>query len=132
MTSQEQLLAAVAGFLREDLQPVLAGVTAYHNRIASNLLGVLQRELQYGDSLAALDNAFLSACRCASDGSLADLSRALRDGSVPSDLALDAYLKRRTLLRLAIDNPRYSGYGQAREAWPEMAVEMDALLQSRT
>ena len=42
---------------------------------------------------------------------------ALRDGMLTPDPRLLEYLRRRTLKTLEIDNPRYSGYLQARERW---------------
>ena len=42
---------------------------------------------------------------------------ALRDRTLVVDELVLSYLRQRTLLSLAIDNPKYSGLQQARERW---------------
>lgn len=43
--SQDELLAAIEGFLRRDVLPGAEGRVRYHLRVAVNLLGILRREL---------------------------------------------------------------------------------------
>lgn len=128
MTPAVVLLDALKAFLDQDVQSQLTAYSAYQNRIASNLLGVLAREADLGSHLQALDETFARE----NDIELGDLpgniSRALRDGTVDDGEPFRIYLQRRSLLALAIDNPRYSGYRQARERWPNIAAELDVLI----
>ena len=45
------------------------------------------------------------------------VARGLRDGTLAADDRLVDYLRRRTLLAISIDNPKYSGLQQARDRW---------------
>jgi hypothetical protein len=124
-TSQEELLAAVRAFLREKLLPQLEGFNAYTTRVAANSLGIVSRELELGPQRDRLDEAI--AARLELDpagGSVAcQLATGLRDGSLHADAQLLEYLRQRTLLALEIDNPRYSGYLQARERWGDRPTQ---------
>ena len=113
------LLTSLREFLREEVMPQLSGVSAYNTRIAANLLDILARERELGDAIASLDREFVSSRGLSTDTPSQNLAIALRDGTLPADAALFAYLRRRALLTLAIDNPRYSGYLQARERWTD-------------
>ena len=44
-----ELLRAVRQFLDRDLLPELSGVRRFHARVASNVLGIVIRELEQGD-----------------------------------------------------------------------------------
>jgi hypothetical protein len=121
MTPTEALFASLRTFLAERVQPQLDPYTAFESRIAMNLLGMLEREAQLGPKLEALDSALARAHNMASDAVGADLARALRDGALAPDANLMRELRRRTLLQLAIDNPRYSGFEQACSRWPELS-----------
>ena len=125
MTPIDVLLRALGDFLRDEVQSDLTGYTAYQNRIATNLLALLEREARHGEVLAKLDASCLQALGLDADAAVTNLARALRDGAQMDSDALRQYLRRRTLLRLSIDNPRYSGLAQARERWPELAAELD-------
>ena len=128
MTPVDVLLRALRAFLRDELRPLLSGYSAYQNRIAVNLLALLEREERCGAALRALDAERLAPLGFAGDAGLARLARALRDGACDDTPALRHYLRERTLLRLAIDNPRYSGVAQARERWPALARAAEARL----
>lgn len=128
MTPVDVLLRALRDFLRDELRPHLSGYSAYQNRIAVNLLALLEREERHGAALHALDAQRLEQFGFERDAGLARLARALRDGACDDTPALRAYLRERTLLRLAIDNPGYSGLAQARERWPALARAAEARL----
>ena len=55
MTPVDVLLRAPRDFLRDELRPHLSGYSAYQNRIAVNLLALLEREERHGAALHALD-----------------------------------------------------------------------------
>jgi hypothetical protein len=119
-TTQAELLEAVRQFLREQVLPELAGFKAYNTRVAANALAIVAREIEMGDQLAALDVQM--ANELGLDPQPESVSRqialGLRDGTVRVDQRLLRYLQQRTLLAVAIDNPKYSGLQQARARWP--------------
>jgi hypothetical protein len=123
-TTATELLAAVGEFIEREAQPALEGRAAFEARIARNTLAMLRREQALSPALAALD-AEAAAWVCVDGGEAGAepvpvaLARALRDGRLSADARTLAYLRRRTLARLAIDNPRYSGFGAAAARWPD-------------
>ena len=119
MTPAHSLLRAVRDFLRTQ-QGELSGSDAWQNRICVNVLGILERELQYSPILEELKSTCPVTDDCG-EGPDVNLARALRDGDIAVDEQLLRYLRRRSLLRVLIDNPRYSALEQARVAWPEDA-----------
>jgi Domain of unknown function (DUF6285) len=120
-TESAELLAAVRQFLREQVLPELDGFKAYNTRIAANALGIVARELEFGAGLAALDQKM--AGELGLDAEAVSVPRhialALRDGQMVADENVLDYLRERTLLAIAIDNPKYSGLQQARDRWRE-------------
>jgi hypothetical protein len=114
-----ELLEAVRQFLRQEVLPELDGFKAYTTRVAANALGIVAREMQIGAKLAELDAQI--ATTLGLDVEAGTITRhialGLRDGTLPADERVLTYLKQRTLLAIAIDNPKYSGLQQARERW---------------
>jgi hypothetical protein len=118
-TTPAELLAAVRNFLREQVLPELDGFKAYNTRVAANALGIVARELELGAAMAALDRQMaaelgLDAQSVSIPGHIA---LALRDGDMVADEKVLTYLRKRTLLAITIDNPKYSGLQQARARW---------------
>lgn len=132
MTPAAVLLDALSRFLRDELQTELQGFKAYQNRVAGNLVDILAREARLGHPLAALDDAFARERGLHETAMPAALAQALRDGTTDDDAPLREYLKQRSLLTLAIDNPRYSGFSRAREQWADSAAAIDALVEQYT
>lgn len=120
-TETADLLAAVRQFLREQVLPELDGFKAYNTRVAANALGIVARELEMGVGLATLDQQMAVALGL--DASIASVPQhialALRDGQLTVDEEILSYLRKRTMLAIAIDNPKYSGLQQARARWTE-------------
>lgn len=114
-TTTQELLHAVRQFLRQDVLPELDGFKAYNTRVAANALGIVAREIEQGAGLAELDAQFAAQLRLdAQAGPVArQIALGLRDGTLAVDDGLLCYLRKRTLLSLAIDNPKYSGLLQA-------------------
>jgi hypothetical protein len=111
--SIRELVEAVREFLEKRAMPELKGHTAFHARVASNALGIVMRELEFGDG-AAYDEKKRLAALLGHDGPLEDLNRELcrviREGGI--DLAkpeLLAHLERTVRDKIAIDQPNYSG-----------------------
>jgi len=111
------LFESLQAFLREEVQGQLSGFSAYNNRIAANLIATLARERELGAELADLDRDFAVRRGLDPQAMPGALALALRDGSQADDAELVDYLRRRTLLAMAIDNPRYAGYREARQRW---------------
>jgi hypothetical protein len=112
-----ELVAIVREFLERQAMPALEGRVAFHARVAANALGIVERELEQG---AAADEAERERLRAllGTDGSLdalnRELCRRLRSGDLtPETVGLVDHLRATTLAKLAVDQPRYSGYRRA-------------------
>jgi hypothetical protein len=105
----EQLLEAVREFLVE-AEVQLSGRLAFHARVASNVVAIVERELALGPDAA-------EAAALAPLGGPAALCEGLRGGRHrPDDPALLAALREAVLARLAVDNPRYPTLARLRDA----------------
>jgi hypothetical protein len=100
-----QLLEAVREWLERDVIPATDGRLRFHARVASNVLAMVEREIQLGPAQADAHAARLAQLGVASD---AELARAIRDRRFD-----DRHEELRTLLaesvvdKLAVANPRY-------------------------
>jgi hypothetical protein len=115
-TQGVELLDAVRQFLRQEVLPELDGFKAYNTRVAANALGIVAREMAVCAGLAELDAQIAAALDLdAQAGAITQqIALGLRDGTLVADERVLSYLKQRTLLSIAIDNPKYSGLQQAR------------------
>jgi hypothetical protein len=106
--SVDELLAAAAGFLSED---VVGGAdevdprVRFHARVAANALVIARRELRVGPAQAAAHAARLAALGCADDRALV---AAIRSGALDGrwDDVLAA-VRELTVAKLTVANPRY-------------------------
>ncbi|UCF92142.1 MAG: hypothetical protein JSW39_28400 [Desulfobacterales bacterium] len=127
----EELVEAVREFLQDQITPVVEGRTAFHTRVAINVLAVVERELKHGPRLYGAEQERLRRL-LHQEGRLselnAELCRRIREGELDcQNEALIAHLRQTVVGRLAIDNPRYPAYRQALnvlkdEATPEQGV----------
>jgi len=114
-----ELLEAVREFLANEVQPQDATPSAFHVRVAANVLAIVQRETETGQAALEAEERRLTEL-LAVDGDLeelnAELCRRLRAGEMDynSPELLD-HLRQTTMDRLAIDNPRYATYRRCRE-----------------
>lgn len=119
----DQLLAAVAGFLRQEAGPALGrageSALAYHAKVAANMLDIAARQLTLAPAAEAAEHVRLQALL--PDHAAEDLARlnqrlaeALADGRLDpaTQPALADHLWRTTLDKLAVDQPRYATYRQ--------------------
>jgi hypothetical protein len=120
-TGANELLEAVQAFLRNEVLPRLEGFAAYNTRVAANSLAIVARELQLRPELERLDQAMARQLGIdpAAGSVPQQIARQLRSRQMQPEPDLLRYLRQRTLQTLAIDNPRYSGYLQALERWPD-------------
>jgi hypothetical protein len=114
----DDLLDAVAGYLREQAIPQLQGQAAFHARVAANAIDIVRRQLSLAPAAEAAEAERLRAL-LGTQGSLAELNGLLcqRIASGEMDLntpALVPHLWRVTLDKLAVDQPGYESYRRVR------------------
>ena len=116
----EDLLAAVALFLREQALPQLPAHAAYHARVAANMVDIVRRQLQLAP---AADTAELQRLRTLlqRDGNLAELNEQLCEQLADGRIGLQTpgladHLWQTTLDKLAVDQPGYESYRRAKES----------------
>ena len=114
-----ELVEAVTEFIRNHAMPQLQGHTAFHARVAANALDIVKRELEIGPDASAEERKRLSQL-LGKEGSLEALNRELCEKIDKGEITLDTpglheHLWQTTLTKLAIDQPKYSGYRRALE-----------------
>lgn len=119
--SAKDLIEAVQRFLQEKAMVELKGISAFHARVSANALGIVARELELGPKADAGEKARLEDLLGRS-GSLEDLNQALCKAIQSGDMGLETpgllnHLRRTTLDKVAIDQPRYKAYEIARKTW---------------
>jgi len=112
-----ELAEAIREHLDREVLAQLQGKAAYELRVASNLLGILQREAEFGAEAGAGERGRLEQL-LGESGTLtrlnARLADRIREGALPvDDAGLLDHLRKTTLDRLRIDNPKYSAYLRA-------------------
>ena len=124
----EQLLEAVAAFLREQVVPSTQGPLAFHARVAANALDIARRESALAPAADARERALLAALLGA-DAPLdaAQLNRLLCERIDADAMDLDTpglvdALWRITLDKLAVDQPGYDTYRRALGRSPPINV----------
>jgi aminoglycoside phosphotransferase (APT) family kinase protein len=107
-----ELLESVALFLREELPAQLNAETGFLARVASNSLGIVQREIVYGPSLASNEHGRLTTL-LNRGGEIDDLRRELvsklRSTMDLQQVGLAEHLRHTVAGQLSIDQPKYSG-----------------------
>lgn len=110
----QDLLAAVAGFLREQALPQLPPHAAYNARVAANALDIVRRQLQRAPEAEAEELRRLRKL-LQRDGSLAELNLLLCERIAGGDMGFHTpgllqHLWQTTLDQLAVDQPGYDSY----------------------
>jgi hypothetical protein len=110
----EELLKAVADFLRNDIAPVISGHNAFKLRVSINALELVTRQLALESHSDAAEAVRLSQLLGA-QGSLAELNRTLADRIAMGELDLQTrgladHLWQTTMDKLAVDQPNYASY----------------------
>jgi hypothetical protein len=113
----DELLVSVRDFLRDDVMGSTQGRTNFLARVAGNSLDIVLRELARGGEQRVREHARLKAL-LGHDGGLSELrwqlTRALRDGSLPLDEpGLAQHLRNTVVNQIAIDQPKYTGFHTA-------------------
>jgi hypothetical protein len=116
----EELIKAVADFLRSDIAPVVSGHTAFKLRVSLNALDLVARQLTLESRSDAAEAARLSRL-LGTQGSLTELNRALADRIAKGEIDLKTpelaeHLWQITMAKLAVDQPNYAAYRRELEA----------------
>jgi hypothetical protein len=110
----EELIKAVADFLRDDIAPVIKGHPAFKLRVGINALDLVARQLALEPDSDAAEAARLSKL-LGMQGSLGELNRALADRIAKGEVDLQTpgladHLWQTTMDKLAVDQPNYASY----------------------
>jgi hypothetical protein len=116
----EELIKAVADFLRNDIAPEISGHNAFKLRVSINALDLVTRQLKLEQASAAAEAARLTQL-LGREGSLAELNRELADQIATGEVDLQTpglsdHLWQTTLAKLAVDQPNYGSYKRELEA----------------
>jgi F420-dependent methylenetetrahydromethanopterin dehydrogenase len=100
-----ELVEAVREFLDRDVMAATDGRVQFHTRVAVNVLGMVQRELEQGPAHAAAHDERLHALGFANE---ADLAAAIRRGDLDDRYAeVKAVVAATVADKLSVANPRY-------------------------
>src|ERR1700722_5207101 len=110
----EELIKAVADFLRNDIAPVISGHNAFKLRVAINALDLVTRQLALEEGSDAAELAGLSRL-LGMQGSLGELNRVLAERIAEGEVdlqtpGLSEHLWQTTMAKLAVDQPNYASY----------------------
>ena len=110
----EELIKAVADFLRNDIASVVSGHNAFKLRVSINVLDLVTRQLKLEDASDAAELARLSGL-LGKQGSLDELNRELADRIAKGEVdlqtpGLSEHLWQTTMDKLAVDQPNYAAY----------------------
>jgi hypothetical protein len=116
----EELIKAVADFLRSDIAPGISGHSAFKLRVSINALDLVSRQLTLEQASDAAEVSRLSQLLCM-QGSLTELNRALADRIAKGELDLQTpglaeHLWQTTMDKLAVDQPNYASYKRELES----------------
>jgi len=110
----EELIKAVADFLRNDIAPEISGHNAFKLRVSINALDLVTRQLRLEQGSDAAEAARLSRL-LGRQGPLGELNRVLAERIAKGEIdlqtpGLSEHLWQTTLAKLAIDQPNYAAY----------------------
>jgi hypothetical protein len=110
----EELIGAVADFLRNDIAPVISGHDAFKLRVSINALDLVTRQLTLEQASDSAEKARLEEL-LHRHGSLGELNRMLADRIAKGEVDLQTpgfaeHLWQTTMDKLAVDQPNYASY----------------------
>jgi hypothetical protein len=110
----EELIKAVADFLRNDIAPQITGHHAFKLRVSINALDLVTRQLKLEQGSNAAEAARLSQI-LGRQGSLPELNRTLAEHIAKGEIDLQTpevaeHLWQTTMDKLAVDQPNYVAY----------------------
>ena len=110
----EELIRAVADFLRNDIAPVISGHDAFKLRVSINALDLVTRQLALEQASDSMEKARLEEL-LGRQGSLGELNRMLAERIAKGEVdlqtpGLTGHLWQTTMDKLAVDQPNYASY----------------------
>jgi len=110
----EELIKAVADFLRNDIAPVISGHDAFKLRVSINALDLVTRQLALEQASDSMEKARLEEL-LGRQGSLGELNRMLAERIAKGEVdlqtpGLTGHLWQTTMDKLAVDQPSYASY----------------------
>jgi hypothetical protein len=110
----EELINAVADFLRNDIAPMISGHNAFKLRVSINALDLVTRQLALESRSDAAEVSRLSQL-LGMQGSLGELNRVLADRIAKGEVDLQTpgladHFWQTTMDKLAVDQPNYASY----------------------
>ena len=110
----EELIRAVADFLRNDIAPVISGHDAFKLRVSINALDLVTRQLTLEQASDSMEKARLEEL-LGRQGSLGELNRMLANRIAKGEVdlqtpGLTGHLWQTTMDKLAVDQPNYASY----------------------
>jgi hypothetical protein len=110
----QELVKAVAEFLRNEIAPAIKGHNAFKLRVGINALDLVTRQLALAQAADA-DEAARLKLLLGTDGSLIELNRALSEKIAKGEVDLQTpgladHLWQTTMDKLAVDQPNYASY----------------------
>src|SRR5204863_8165265 len=110
----EELIKAVADFLRNDIAPQISGHLAFKLRVSINALDLVVRQLKLQQGSEAAEAARLSKM-LGMEASLRELNRVLAERIAKGEIDLQTpdvaeHLWQTTMYKLAVDQPNYASY----------------------
>jgi hypothetical protein len=110
----EELIRAVADFLRDDIAPVISGHDAFKLRVSINALDLVTRQLTLEQASDSAEKTRLEEL-LHRQGSLGELNRMLADRVAKGEVDLKTprlteHLWQTTMEKLAVDQPNYASY----------------------
>jgi len=110
----EELIKAVADFLRNDIAPAISGHNAFKLRVSINALDLVLRQLALREDGEAAEASRLSRL-LGTQGPLAELNRTLAERIASGEVDLQTpglsdHLWQTTMDKLAVDQPNYASY----------------------
>jgi Domain of unknown function (DUF6285) len=110
----EELIKAVADFLRNDIAPHISGHNAFKLRVSINALDLVTRQLALEQGSDAAELTRLSRL-LGQEGSLGELNRVLADQIAKGEADLQTpgladHLWQTTMDKIAVDQPNYASY----------------------
>ena len=110
----EELIRAVADFLRNDIAPVIGGHDAFKLRVSINALDLVTRQLALEQASDSAEKARLEEL-LGRQGSLGELNRMLAERIAKGEVdlqtpGLTGHLWQTTMDKLAVDQPNYASY----------------------
>ena len=115
----EELIKAVADFLRNELAPETSGHNAFKLRVSLNALDLVIRQLALEQGSDAAEAARLARL-LGEEGTLGELNRTLADRIAKGEIDLQMpglaeHLWQTTMDKLAVDQPNYASYKREME-----------------